>query len=397
MLALGLIETLALAALAVAVGQGLRRWVPVLARYDLPAPVLGGLLVAVIVSLLRRDGQDLVRFDTTLQAPLMIAFFTTIGFGASLRLLRVGGVQVAWFLAISSVAALLQNVLGAGLAAAMGLPPLLGVLAGSVTLTGGPATGLAFAPLFEQAGVSGATVVAITAAMSGIVMGGLFGGPVAGRIIARRSLRPAAGGRISHAADVTATAPHAPADSAAVLLRTVILILLAMWIGGYLARGFAALGITLPAYIGAMLAAAVLRNLGDHQPLLHVPVQAMEDLGAVALSLFIAMALMTLRLWELASLALPLLVLLVAQAALLVLLCQWVFRLMGRDFDAAVMAGGFYGFMMGTTANAVANMQALTDRYGPAPRAFLVVPLVGAFFIDFVNALLITGFLNLLG
>lgn len=388
-----MIETLALAALAVAVGQGLRRWVPVLARYDLPAPVLGGLLVAVIVSLLRRDGQDLVRFDTTLQAPLMIAFFTTIGFGASLRLLRVGGVQVAWFLAIATVAALLQNLLGASLALAMGLPPLLGVLAGSVTLTGGPATGLAFAPLFEQAGVSGATVVAITAAMSGIVMGGLFGGPVAGRIIARRGLHSTG----ARAVSAVPAAPEHATDTAAPLLRTVILILLAMWIGGYVARGFTALGITLPAYIGAMLAAAVLRNIGDHQPLLHVPVQAMEDLGAVALSLFIAMALMTLRLWELVDLALPLLVLLVAQAALLVLLCQWVFRLMGRDFDAAVMAGGFYGFMMGTTANAVANMQTLTDRYGPAPRAFLVVPLVGAFFIDFVNALLITAFLNLLG
>lgn len=388
-----MIETLALAALAVATGQGLRRWVPVLARYDLPAPVLGGLLVAVIVSLLRRDGQDVVRFDTTLQAPLMIAFFTTIGFGASLRLLRVGGVQVVWFLAIATVAALAQNLLGAGLALAMGLPPLLGVLAGSVTLTGGPATGLAFAPLFEQAGVSGATVVAITAAMAGIVMGGLFGGPVAGRIIARRGLHSA--GTRAMSAAVPTSAEHAT-DTAAPLLRTVILILLAMWVGGYLARGFTALGLTLPAYIGAMLSAAVLRNIGDHQPLLHVPVQAMEDLGAVALSLFIAMALMTLKLWELAALALPLLALLVAQAALLVLLCQWVFRLMGRDFDAAVMAGGFYGFMMGTTANAVANMQTLTDRYGPAPRAFLVVPLVGAFFIDFVNALLITVFLNML-
>jgi len=324
----------------------------------------------------------------------MIAFFTTIGFGASLRLLRVGGVQVVWFLAIATVAALAQNLLGAGLALAMGLPPLLGVLAGSVTLTGGPATGLAFAPLFEQAGVSGATVVAITAAMAGIVMGGLFGGPVAGRIIARRGLH-STGARAMSAA--VPTAPEHPTDTAAPLLRTVILILLAMWVGGYLARGFTALGLTLPAYIGAMLAAAVLRNIGDHQPLLHVPVQAMEDLGAVALSLFIAMALMTLKLWELVDLALPLLGLLVAQAALLVLLCQWVFRLMGRDFDAAVMAGGFYGFMMGTTANAVANMQTLTDRYGPAPRAFLVVPLVGAFFIDFVNALLITAFLNLLG
>lgn len=394
MLALGLTETLALAALAVAAGQGLRRTLPVLARYDLPAPVLGGLLVALAVSLLRRDGQDVVRFDTTLQAPLMIAFFTTVGFGASLRLLRVGGVQVAWFLGIATVAALAQNLLGAGLATAMGLPPLLGVLAGSVTLTGGPATGLAFAPLFEQAGVSGASVIAVSAAMTGIVMGGLFGGPVAGRIIARRGLRSA--GARAAVAPVPGGPAHAT-DSGAALLRAVILILLAMWLGGYLSRGFAALGVTLPAYIGAMLAAAVLRNLGDRQPLLHVPIQAVEDVGAVALSLFIAMALMTLKLWELVDLALPLLVLLTAQALLLVVLCRLVFRLMGGDFDAAVMAGGFYGFMMGTTANAVANMQTLTDRYGPAPRAFLVVPLVGAFFIDFVNALLITVFLNVLG
>ncbi|MFZ5493106.1 MAG: sodium/glutamate symporter [Pseudomonadota bacterium] len=393
MLTLGLTETLALAALAVATGQGLRRAVPLLARYDLPAPVLGGLLVALAMTALRRDGQDLVRFDTTLQSPLMIAFFTTVGLGASVRLLRVGGVQVAWFLGIAAVAVIAQNLLGAGLAAAMGLPPLLGVLAGSVTLAGGPATGLAFAPLFEQAGVSGATVVAVSAAMAGIVMGGLFGGPLAGRIIARRGLRSAGPAtRSAEAAD-----SPAPADTGAALLRAVILILLAMWLGGYVARGFTALGLTLPAYIGAMLAAAVLRNLGDRQPLLHVPVQAVENLGAVALSLFIAMALMTLKLWELADLALPLLGLLLAQALLLVGLCRLVFRLMGGDFDAAVMAGGFYGFMMGTTANAVANMQTLTDRYGPAPRAFLVVPLVGAFFIDFVNALLITVFLNVLG
>ncbi|WP_372725346.1 sodium/glutamate symporter [Immundisolibacter sp.] len=395
MLALGLMETLALAALAIAIGQGLRRWVPVLAHYDLPAPVLGGLVIAIVVTVLRSNGADVVRFDTTLQSPLMIAFFTSIGFGASLRLLRIGGVQVAWFLAIATVVALLQNLLGASLAVAMGLPPLFGVLAGSVTLTGGPATGLAFAPLFEAAGVNGAGVLAVTAGMAGIVMGGLFGGPVAGRIIARRGLRPAI--EPAKPAQIRTEEPeHAHVDTTTALMRAVILVLAAMWLGSYLARGISALGITLPAYIGAMLVAAVMRNLGDHQPLLRVPVQAMADLGAVALSLFIAMALMTLKLWELASIAMPLLVLLVAQGIMLALLCHVVFRLMGRDFDAAVMAGGFYGFMMGTTANAVANMQTLTERYGPAPRAFLVVPLVGAFFIDFVNALVITGYLNFL-
>ncbi|HCO43133.1 MAG TPA: sodium/glutamate symporter, partial [Gammaproteobacteria bacterium] len=190
MLELGMMQTLALAALAVAIGQGLRRWFPVLARYDLPEPVLGGLVVALLISVLRLDGQSVVQFDTSLQTPLMVAFFTTIGFGASVRLLRIGGVQVALFLVLATSAALAQNLLGAGLAALMGLPPLFGVLAGSTTLTGGPATGLAFAPLFEQAGVNGATVVAITAAMAGIVMGGLFGGPVGGRIISRRHLRP---------------------------------------------------------------------------------------------------------------------------------------------------------------------------------------------------------------
>ncbi|HCZ48165.1 MAG TPA: sodium/glutamate symporter [Gammaproteobacteria bacterium] len=395
MLELGMMQTLALAALAVAIGQGLRRWFPVLARYDLPEPVLGGLVVALLISVLRLDGQSVVQFDTSLQTPLMVAFFTTIGFGASVRLLRIGGVQVALFLVLATSAALAQNLLGAGLAALMGLPPLFGVLAGSTTLTGGPATGLAFAPLFEQAGVNGATVVAITAAMAGIVMGGLFGGPVGGRIISRRHLRPDAA---AHApAPATAAGPATPENATAQQMRTVVLVLMAMWAGGYVAQGFKALGITLPAYIGAMLVAAVMRNIGDRQPLLRVPTQSMANLGAVVLSLFIAMALMTLQLWELVDLALPLLGLLVAQALMLVLLCRVAFRVMGGDFDAAVMAGGFYGFMMGTTANAVANMQTLTNRYGPAPRAFLVVPLVGAFFIDFVNAILITTFLNVFG
>ncbi|GAB4357857.1 MAG: sodium/glutamate symporter [Immundisolibacter sp.] len=395
MLELGMMQTLALAALAVAIGQGLRRWFPVLARYDLPEPVLGGLVVASVVSALRLDGQPLVQFDTTLQTPLMVAFFTTIGFGASVRLLRIGGVQVALFLVLATGAALAQNLLGAGLAALMGLPPLFGVLAGSTTLTGGPATGLAFAPLFEQAGVDGAAVVAISAAMAGIVMGGLFGGPVAGRIVRRHRLQPHAAAPL--ATPATGAGPTAPESVTAQQMRTVVLVLLAMWAGGYLAQGFAALGITLPAYIGAMLVAAVMRNIGDRRPLLRVPAQSMENLGAVALSLFIAMALMTLQLSELVGLALPLLALLVAQALMLVLLCRVAFRVMGGDFDAAVMAGGFYGFMMGTTANAVANMQTLTHRYGPAPRAFLVVPLVGAFFIDFVNAILITTFLNVFG
>ena len=381
---------------------------PLLSRYNIPAPVIGGLLVALAITGLRAAGQQPVAFDTTLQTPLMIAFFTSIGFGASVPLLRSGGPAVAVFLALATVVAVLQNVAGALVAAGLGVPPLLGVLAGSVTLTGGPATGLAFAPLFEQAGVEGAATLAVAAAMVGIVSGGIIGGPIGTFLIERHRLRPAGGaaGPVPATADpaLAFEAPDPPlAPAAAVedpgaraLLKGVVSLLAAMAVGSWISAGFTALGITLPAYIGAMLAAAALRNLDDATGWVRLPHRLLDDLGNAALALFIAMALMTLRLWEIANLALPLAAILAVQVALIGLLCFWpTFRLMGRDYDAAVMSSGFCGFMLGTTANAMANMGVLTEKYGPAPRAYLVVPMVGAFFIDFTNALIITAFLNL--
>jgi ESS family glutamate:Na+ symporter len=180
-----------------------------------------------------------------------------------------------------------------------------------------------------------------------------------------------------------------------VLLKGLVVILVAMWVGSWLSAWFTSLGLTLPAYIGAMLVAAAIRNLDDVTRLIGLSPRLMDDLGNVALSMFLVLALMTLKLWELAGLALPLAVILAAQVALVGLLCLWpIPQIMGRDYDSAVMSSGFCGFMLGTTANAMANMVALVERYGPAPRAFLVVPMVGAFFIDFTNALIITGFLN---
>jgi len=285
------------------------------------------------------------------------------------------------------------------------------VLAGSVTLTGGPATGLAFAPLFEQAGVTGAASLAVAAAMVGIVCGGIIGGPIGTRLIERFGMRPAS--RPAGEAHPTETAgdlvlAREPADpvppalagedpGAQALLKGAVCLLAAMAVGAWIGKGFAALGLTLPAYIGAMLAAAALRNLDDVTGWIRLPHRLLDDLGNAALALFIAMALMTLKLWEIANLALPLAVILAAQVTLVALVAFfWVARFMGKDYDAAVMASGFVGFMLGTTANAMANMGALTERYGPAPRAYLVVPMVGAFFIDFTNALIITAFLNLL-
>jgi ESS family glutamate:Na+ symporter len=410
MLILDIIQTIAFAGIVLFIGYGLCRVIRPLSRFNIPPPVVGGLIVAVAVLLARRYGMTLFRFDTTLRDPLMIAFFTTIGFGASLSLLKVGGPQVMLFFAVATVAAVFQNILGILIAASFGLQPLFGVLSGSVTLTGGPATGLAFAPLFERAGVHGAASIAVAAAMFGIIWGGLIGGPVGTFLVDRHKLRKA---RVHAGTTPLVSAeeiveerlperePEGPAGEdkgSYVLLKNLVILLAAMWAGSWLSKGFAALGFTLPAYIGAMFAAAIIRNLDDWTRVFGLSQKTMDDLGHVALSLFLVVALMTLRLWELAGLVLPLVVVLIGQVLLVAAMCFWpLFQLMGRDYDSAVMCGGFIGFMLGTTANAMASMKVLADRYGPARRAFLVVPMVGAFFIDFTNALLITVFLNIFG
>jgi ESS family glutamate:Na+ symporter len=406
MLELDLIHTLAFGAVVLCLGYAIRRAVPILARYNLPAPVIGGLLVSLVVLAARQWDRTLFQFNTTLRDPLMIAFFTTIGFGASFGLLKKGGPQVLLFFALSTIAAALQNVAGAATAHALGQPPLFGVLCGSVTLTGGPATGLAFADQFEAAGVTGAAPIAVAAAMFGIVAGGLVGTPV-GTLLIERLNRARAVGAVSTPAtaeEVVEAQLPAPREEvpvgedvgAYVLLKSVGLILVAMWAGSWVGAGITALGVTLPAYIGAMLVAAALRNLDDATGWLGLSQQSIDDVGNVALSFFLVLALMTLELWKLAAVALPLVAILCVQVALVTAYCFWpIFPRMGRDYDAAVMAGGFIGFMMGTTANAMANMDSLARRYGPSPRAFLVVPMVGAFFIDFVNAILIQACLNL--
>ena len=393
MIKLDLIQTVACGGLVLLLGRALQRFIPVLARYNLPGPVLGGMLVAAVLAVLKTQGITPLVFDTTLQTPLMIAFFTSLGFGASVSMLRVGGPQVFLFLGACTVLAVGQNLLGMAVASLMGLPPLFGVLAGSVTLTGGPGTGLAFAPAFEAAGVASASVVAVTCATGGIVMGGLFGAPVGTRLIERFGLKPAA--RVTPETHLEAQTE--PEDGASALTRHLIAVLACMWLGTYVSGWLTNTGVTLPAYIGAMLVAAVVRNVDDVTRIFRLRPALLDDLGNVALSFFLALSLMTLKLWELASLALPMVVILAAQTAFMVTVASTVmFRVMGRDYDAAVMSGGLVGFMMGTTANAMANMESLARRYGAAPRAFLVVPMVGACFIDFTNSVLITAFLNAL-
>lgn len=397
MLQLDAVQTLALAGLVLFLGYALCRFIPPLSRYNLPPPVVGGLVVAVVVMLAYFQGTSLLQLDTSLQAPLMIAFFTAIGTNASLALLKVSGKQVAIFLGLATAFAVAQNLLGMAVAMGFGLHPLFGVLAGSTTLTGGPATGLAFAPLFEQAGVQGAESIAVTAAMSGIILGGIVGGPAITVMIRKHKLR---GGDGSHAGSeivVDQAIYTAPVDESRRefrALQAIVILLLAMWAGTWVSKGIAALGLTMPAYIGAMLVGALIRNIDDVTGWIKLPTDTIELVGNVCLALFLSVALMNLKLWELSGLALPLLVNLALQVLMVILFCGVIFRAMGRDYDAAVMGGGFIGFMLGTTANAMAVMRTLTERYGVAPRAFLVAPLVGAFFIDFTNALIITGFIN---
>jgi glutamate:Na+ symporter, ESS family len=408
-LQLNLIHTLAFGGIALLAGYGLRRWIPVLGRLNMPAAVLGGLLVSMAAWIGHARGVQLFQFDTTLQSPLMIAFFTTVGFGASLSLLRVGGPLVLKFLLLASGFAVLQNVLGIALALLFGLPPLFGLLAGSVTLTGGPATGLAFAPLFEQAGVNGAASIAVAMGMAGIVSGALSGSPVATWLVHRHGLQgrrvsgaqPRAGETLDGALqEESLPVSHSGTtgeddDETFPLLKNIIALLVAMWAGSWVSQLIAATGFTMPPYIGAMLVATLLRNLDDRFGWFGLSARTLDTLGAVALSLFLVVALMNLKLWELAGLALPLVVILAAQVVMAAVGAVFVFGRMGRDYESAVMSGGFIGFMLGTTANAMAVMRSLVERYGPAPRAFLVAPLVGAFFIDFVNALLITLGINL--
>jgi ESS family glutamate:Na+ symporter len=400
-----MIETLALAAVVLFVGYGIRRQISVLDRYNIPAPVVGGFLFAGLSLALRMSGYVSFEFTTTLQTPLMIAFFTTIGLGASLSLLKVGGPQVLLFFGLASGLCILQNGVGVSLAKVLGVEPLLGLIAGSITMTGGHGTGAAFGKLLEdQYGFSGAVTLAMAAATFGLVGGGLIGGPVATTLI-RRYQPPRRSGTVTREAAAAAaqvdsldeeidTEPAGPPATAYTLLKVLTIILVAMWAGGLLSR-WLGLYVTLPAYIGAMIVAAVIRNTADLSKLVRIEQRTVDDLGTIALSLFLAMALMSLRLWELLDLAIPMLVILLAQVLMMAAFAYFVtFRVMGRDYDAAVMAGGHCGFGLGATPNAVANMEAITERFGPAPRAFLVLPMVGAFFIDFTNALIITTFIN---
>lgn len=407
MLALNLdmIQFLAFATVILLIGQFLRKRLSVLEKYCIPAPVIGGLLFAILALILRQTGVLAFVFNNTLQSVLMTAFFTTVGFTASIRVLKKGGVKVFTFLAVAIVLVVIQNVVGVSLAKVFGLNELIGLSTGSTPMTGGHGTSGAFAPLFEDRGAIGAMSVAMAAATFGLVMGSMIGGPIAKRLIEKNGLKPDAGLSNTKMVDYPQmhedpefeTTPVEEQLIPATITSATIQIILAMGLGTIIS---ALLGqfMTFPSYIGAMFAAAVMRNISDIKKSWKTPEVEIEMIGGIALSLFLSMALSSLKLWELAELAVPMVVMLVAQTALMAVFAYFVtFNIMGRDFNAAVIAGGHCGFGMGATPNAIANMQAITGRFGPSPVAFFILPLVGSLFIDFFNAAIITTFMNFFG
>jgi glutamate:Na+ symporter, ESS family len=423
-----LVFTLALAALFLFIGYALQRRIRFLARSSIPAPAIGGLLFALILLLFYTRGVLGVTIDTSLRAPLQTAFFTAIGLSATLALLRAGGWRMGYFWLIASMLAIVQNVVGIGLARAMNAPAPLGIICGALTLTGGPATGLARTSDFEQLGISGAGALIIASATFGIFMASLIGNPVASALIRRFRLKPKPEEKAGDegADKFWAVGPVGEAEpdiprmekvaervreplTGVTLLKTLMLILFIMGVGALIGMGMTRLAdmlptgsvfaslVKLPGYIGAMIVAAVVRNLDDRYGWLKIDTRAVDALGTIALALFLVIALMDLKLWQLAGLAVPMLVILAVQAVLMIAYAIFVtFVLMGRDYEAAVTASGHIGFGLGITPNAVANMEALTERFAPAPRSFLIVPVVGAFFIDFSNALIINSSINLI-
>ena len=389
-------STLVAASLVLLLGRWLVARIGFLRAYSIPEPVVGGLLVAALLLLLRALTDIEVRFDASLQAPLMLAFFATIGLNADFASLKKGGRILGIFLLVVTALLVVQNAMGIALAKALGLDPLMGLLAGSVTLSGGHGTGAAWGAVFsEKYGVASASELAIASATFGLVLGGLIGGPVA-RLLIKRVQVPG----VELALPPQPKGFEQPNQERMItsfsFIETLALLAISLQIGTFLYGFIKGTAFELPTFVCVLFVGVVLRNglsaLGWHQ----VFEREVSLLGNVSLSLFLAIALMSLKLWDLAALALPIVILLAAQALLMALFAIFVtFRVMGRNYDAAVLAAGHCGFGLGATPTAIANMQAVTQRFGPSPIAFLVVPMVGAFFIDITNAVVIKLYLAL--
>lgn len=387
-------QTLALAVVVLLLGAFLRKKISFLERFCIPTPVIGGLIFSIVSCVLYMTGTLSITFDDTLREVLMVFFFTSVGFQANVQVLKSGGKSLAIFLAMIIALIFSQNILAVGLSHMMHLNPLIGMCTGSIPMVGGHGTAGAFGPVLEDFGVKGATTIATAAATYGLVAGSLIGGPLGRRLIVKKDL-------LATAIPVDDSFSEEEEDEGSGNLNNyapaAFELIIAIGIGTIFSLLLSKTGMTFPIYIGAMIAAAIIRNLAEFTGKLDVPMDEINSIGNICLSLFLGIAMITLKIWQLAALALPLVILLAGQTLLIIVFANFIiFPGMGKDYDAAVLAAGTCGFGMGATPNAMANMQAICDKFVPSVKAYLLVPIVGSLFADFINSLTITLFINIL-
>lgn len=391
-------ESVGLAVLLLLLGKWLKSKIYFFRKYAIPSPVIGGLLFAFGTLLLQSADLLSLLFDNTLQSFFMTIFFTSIGFHVSLKLLYKGGAKLLLFLGLAIIFSLCQNIIPMALANPLGVDARLALMTGSTALMGGLGTSAAIAPLIEENGITGAHAVAIASATFGLLMGSLMGAPIGNNLIVKKNLQ------YSRKADkeeqeIDALKENPVPMNGERITKASFLILISMGIGVVFTdmlnnlMGLYINTVKFPVYIGPMIVAAIIRNTLDARNDFDLNPE-IQLLGDICLNVFISIAIMTLRLWELSGLALPLITLLLAQVVLMYLFPRFIaFPVMGKDYDAAVSTSGLIGFAMGSTANAMANLDSICDKFGFSRVAYFIVPVVGAFFIDFINVLMITGFL----
>ncbi len=391
---LDMYQTLAVAVLVLLLGNYLKKKIYFLQKFCIPAPVIGGLIFAIITCICYVTGIAEFSFDDTLREVCMVFFFTSVGFQANLKVLKSGGKSLIVFLGLVIVLIILQNLTAVGLAKLLNLNPLIGMCTGSIPMVGGHGTAGAFGPVLEDLNIKGATTICTAAATFGLIFGSLIGGPLGKRLIEKHSLLNTTANE-DDSLLVEDEKKHERHTN--MYADAVFQLILAIGVGTIFTMLLTKTGLTFPIYIGAMLAAALMRNICEYTSIATIHMGEINDLGGISLSLFLGMAMITLRLWELASLALPLVILLAAQVLLIIIFTYVIeFNIMGRDYDAAILVSGTCGFGTGATPNAMANMQAVCDQYVPSIKAYLLIPLVGSLFADFLNSLVITFFINLM-
>ena len=411
-LELDMLQTAGLGALALVLGMCLTRRVKWLQRFCIPSPVSGGIVFSVVSLMLYKLWNVELVFDGTLKDVFMLVFFTSVGFQSNLKVLRRGGSTLLLMLGVLAFIIVVQNVLPLGIAWIMGVNPLVGMAAGSISMAGGHGTAGGFSAVLEGMGLSGAGTIAMAAATFGLIMGSVTGGPLAERLIRTKltaehlepkdyEVDPAMAGLESDEASPAGRAKHISSNEQEFqqYAKATYALLIVVAAGSLMSWLLQQTGVTFPTYFGALIVAAIVRNVAEACKLTpKMELDKIVSVGNICLSVFLGMAMVSLKLWELESLALPLVVMLVAQVVAMALIAYFVaFNILGRDYDAAVLVAGICGFGLGATPNAMANMSAVCYKYHYTVKPFLIVPIIGAMFVDLINTGFITMFLNWIG